>query len=138
MEQQIIADSLAMCPLESLGGECTSLFSNVWFWIAVVEFLVICVLLFYSRSKSRSKKSDYKMKAKSAEIDFSNVIESAFKAKPLYHDMIRKCHPDRFPMNPEKIQIATELSLEIGKNKNNLKRLLELKKEAEEKLDIHF
>ena len=56
----------------------------------------------------------------------------------LYDELKVKCHPDRFPTDKEKNTIAENIFQEISKNKNNVKRLLELKEEASQKLNINF
>jgi hypothetical protein len=49
-----------------------------------------------------------------------------------------KCHPDRFATDAEKNVIAENIFQEITKNKTNVKRLIELKEEAKQKLNINF
>ena len=59
-----------------------------------------------------------------------------FGAEPLYQELIRKCHPDRFPNDEEKIAIANDITERIGKYKHNLQKLNELKAEAVNRLNI--
>ena len=110
-----------------------------WMWIAVVEFLLIVFLLFVRKRQKRGEEmAQFKEEAISNEIDFDNVLDSSFNAALLYDELKKKCHPDRFPNDVRKNRVATELSLEIAKNKNNVKRLRELKREAVEKLGVKF
>jgi hypothetical protein len=105
--------------------------------IAIFELLVIIYLIF-SRKKSESARLQFRREAKEGDIDFGNIINSSFHVKPLYEDLKVKCHPDRFPNDVEKNQIALELFQEISKNKTNYKKLIELKELAKQKLNINF
>ena len=80
----------------------------------------------------------FKNESMNHEIDFNNTISSAFHAEELYDELKVKCHPDRFPMNPEKSRTAEMFFQEITKNKHNMKRLLELKEQAKHELNINF
>ncbi len=66
------------------------------------------------------------------------MINSSFNSQQLYDELKKKCHPDRFPNDNDKNSIAINLFQEISENKNNSKRLLELKEIAEQKLQIKF
>lgn len=114
--------------------------NNVWFWISIIEFIIILVLMFIS-SRKKFKKSKFKRDkviALKEDIDFSNIINSSFNSKVLYDELIRKCHPDKFVENEEKNKMAVLISQEITKNKNNVKRLLELKELAIKQLNINI
>jgi len=67
------------------------------------------------------------------QIDFDNVMVSAFHAKPLYDELKVIFHPDRF-INEEKNAMATEIFQSITENKENYKILLELKERAYKEL----
>ena len=134
--EQILADSLQVSHHIEPTTSALDPSINWWFWIALLELVIIILLLIERKCRTSQKKVLFKKQAKDADIDFANIIESSFEAKKLYNELIRKCHPDRFPMDQEKIKIATDLSLEIGKNKMNLKRLKELKQEAINQLKI--
>ena len=56
----------------------------------------------------------------------------------MYDELKVKCHPDLFSTDKEKNLIAENLFQEITKNQTNAKRLIELKEEAKQKLDINF
>ena len=111
---------------------------NTWFYIAITEFVAIIVVggLYLKEKHKHSKKSELKQKFGNKEIDFRNVMMSSFHAKEIYDDLKKKCHPDRFVGDEQKTEIADKLFQEITKNKNNYKRLEELKQQAIEKLNI--
>lgn len=69
-------------------------------------------------------------------IDYNNIIASSFGAEALYKELIKKCHPDRFAPDKERVAIANDISTRIGKNQHDLKKLNELKEEAVNKLNI--
>lgn len=78
---------------------------------------------------------------KEGDVDFGQTIKTAFdvkKAQALYDVLKKRCHPDIFSPDAEKVAIADDLFQEITKNKNNYKKLLELKEMAKEKLNINF
>ena len=108
----------------------SSLTANLWFWIALAE-LIIIIFLLIPRKKSASKAAKNKK-----DIDFGNIINSAFNSKSLYDKLKIRCHPDRFSGDPEKEKIANELFEEISKHKTDLKKLQMLAQEAKEKLNI--
>ncbi len=93
------------------------------------------------KEKLKSKvtaKQQFKSESLKQDIDFNNIINSSFNSIKLYDELKVKCHPDRFPTDREKNIIAENLFQEISKNKTNVKRLLELKEEAIQKLNINF
>ena len=111
---------------------------NVWMIIAVVEFIVILVLLL-SRGKSDDAKARAKREVlKEGEIDFGNIIASPFHAEALYTELIRKCHPDRFAPDKEKMELANNLSTRITQSRRDLRALQILKEEAQTKLNINL
>lgn len=107
--------------------------TNWWLWLAIIELIIIIVLFLKEKLKS---KDITKKKSSEQEIDFNNIINSSFNSLELYNKLKVKCHPDCFPIDIEKNLIAKNLFQEITKNKNNIKRLLELKEEAKQKLNI--
>lgn len=109
---------------------------NWWMLIAAVEFILIIALLLLRKDKNSDKKTIYKEEALKGTVDFKNIVDSSFNATKLYGEMIRKCHPDRFIGDERKVEVANRLSAEISDNKNNIKRLEELRIEAREKLEI--
>lgn len=113
--------------------------TNWWEWIAIIEFCFIIFLLIKKTNKSKDAvKQKFKKDSLEQEIDFKNIIDSSFNSKQLYDELKVKCHPDLFPTDKEKNLIAENLFQEITKNKNNTKRLIELKEEAIRKLSITF
>ncbi len=112
---------------------------NWWVWIAIIEFVFIVFLLIKQKNNPKETfKQKLKKESLKEEIDFNNIINSSFNSKQLYDELKVKCHPDRFPNNEEKNIIADKLFQEITKNKNNANRLIELKQEAKQKLNINF
>lgn len=113
---------------------------NWWMIIAIAELvLIIALLIFRGKKKQVDKKSEIKRKVMNeGEIDFGNVINSAFASDELYKKLIRSCHPDRFPGDEDKIAIANDLSSRITKSQKDQKALKALKEEAEQKLNIHI
>lgn len=112
---------------------------NWWLWLAILEFIIILFLLFrrYNTSKSSSIQK-FRKDSLEQEIDFNNIINSSFNSKEIFDELKVKCHPDRFPTDKEKNIIADKLFQEITRNQNNIKRLIELKEEAKQKLNINF
>ena len=113
--------------------------SDVWFYIAMVEFVISFFLLLFAfrRGTTRVEKQKLRESIKS-DVDFQNIINSSFHATEIYNELKVKCHPDRFIGDVEKNATANRIFQEVTKNKMNYKRLQELKKEAEESLGINF
>jgi large-conductance mechanosensitive channel len=117
---------------------------NYWSWIALFEFVIILLLIFRLVKKTKqtgnnnSENKTIKEQILNEKIDFDNILFSSFNAKELHDKLIRKCHPDRFPNNPDLSKIADYLTREIRENRTNIKKLEELKLEAIEKLNINF
>ena len=113
--------------------------SDVWFYIAMVEFVIIFFLLLFAfrRGTTRVEKQKLRESIKS-DVDFQNIINRSFHATEIYNELKVKCHPDRFIGDVEKNATANRIFQEVTKNKMNYKRLQELKKEAEESLGINF
>ena len=121
------------------------LFKDVWFWIAIAEFIAVVMTIRIYVSSKRSKPSKKQIirdsVLKEDDVDFVQTIKMAFdvkKAQSLYDMLKKRCHPDIFSPDAEKVAIADDLFQEITKNKNNYKKLLELKEIAKEKLNINF
>ncbi len=123
-------DSLAMTTSPIVAN---TIHSNIWMWVALSELVVIIILL----SVIIYKKSDiYGRKAKilAEEPDFNNLFNSAFNAEPLYKELSRICHPDRFAPDEKKMAVADDIFQRVSKNRNNIKVLQELKAEISAKL----
>lgn len=113
--------------------------TNWWMWLAIVELGIIAYLILKEKLKSKvTAKQQFKSESLKQDIDFNNIINSSFNSIKLYDELKVKCHPDCFPTDREKNIIAENLFQEISKNKTNVKRLLELKEEAIQKLNINF
>lgn len=131
--QQIVTDTTSI-----VTGQGSSSGINVWMIVALAELIIIIVLLL-SRNKSDDKRNELKRKILAeGDIDIGNTMNSMFNAEPLYKELIKKCHPDRFAPDEEKMAIASELSMRITKNKQNRKSLEALRQEAINKLNINF
>ena len=113
---------------------------NYWFWIAIIEFILIIYLIISKNNKKKklTKREHFVKNAKKSDVDFENIINSSFHVKPLYDELKVKCHPDRFPNDEIKNKIALELFQEISKNKTNYKKLIKIKEIAINKLNINF
>jgi hypothetical protein len=111
---------------------------NWWMIIAIVELVIIVVLLLSKGKADERKRSIKRQVREEGDINFGNVIASSFGAKALYDELIRKCHPDRFFPDEEKVAIANDITERLGKYKNDLEKLNELKKEAIDNLGINL
>ena len=98
--------------------------TSIWFYIAIIEAVAIMFLIIFYWTRIYIK-SDKKIQSINIDddIDMGNILNSAFNAKPLYDLLMKKYHPDRFAPNEEKMKIASEVSKEIGRNRNNYKEL---------------
>lgn len=129
-----IADTMQA---ECLNQVIESATTNIWMWVAMVEMVIIVILLLKLYSKSSDKKAELKKKVMSeGDIDFNNIINSSFNSEALYKKLMRVCHPDRFAPDDEKVAIATDISLRLGKNKHDINVLKALAEEAKNKLNI--
>lgn len=131
MDMPVVTDSLAVAvPSDGV---------DVWMVVAIVEFAIIVVAILFA--VRRAPRLDERLRAKKREarsghVDFSNVLDSAFHSQELFDKLKVKCHPDRFPNDPEKNGIALELFQQISKNRNDVKALEALRKRAEEELGV--
>lgn len=114
---------------------------NYWMIIAIVEFVIILVLIARATMRHGPETEKQRIKKKVMDegtVDFGNIVNSAFNAPQLYKDLMRKCHPDRFAPDADKMAIADDITMRLGKCKHDVKALQQLKKEAEEKLNINL
>ena len=139
MNDTLIQDSLKLAN-QAIGKPAENLhLTNWWMWIAIAEFLIIAFILL--KEKLRGKETAHKKFKNDAliqDVDFNNIINSSFNSKALYDELKVKCHPDRFATDAVKYAIAENIFQEITKNKTNANRLIELKEEAKQKLNINF
>ena len=137
---KVISDSLNVVAQQAGLSE-----SNSWIWIAIVStsviLLLVVILLVHRRTKTKTKPVDNldilkQQVREQGNVDFSNLINSAFNSKQLYDKLKVKCHPDRFPLDDEKNAIANDIFQRIKQNEHNVDELNKLKEEAEEKLGV--
>ena len=139
MNDTLIQDSLKAAEIIVAKTTENNDSSNLWMWVAIVEFLIIIGLILANRFKRKpNAKQQFKNESLAQEVDFNNIINSSFHSNELYDILKVKCHPDRFPTDPELNELAEKLFQEITKSKTNVKRLQELKVEAQQKLNINF
>lgn len=115
---------------------------SIWFWIALVEFLMIVILLVILlrrnfTSKNVNEQSEELKKAKNTNINMDDLMGDINHSKDLYKELSRVCHPDKF-INSELEHKAELIFQEISKNKRNYKKLLELKERAKVELNLNF
>jgi hypothetical protein len=141
MNETIIKDTLKVASetmVKSIPVENNE-YINWWLWISIIEFVFIIFLVIKHKIKTKDTiKQKFKKESLEKEIDFNNIINSSFNSKQLYDELKVKVHPDRFSTDKEKNIIANKLFQEITENQNNAKRLIELKEEAKQKLNINF
>lgn len=127
------ADSLAL-DLHAIDVARATETLSPWLWIAIVEAIIILVLLAILHYRSSTA---YKQKQEilAETPDFGNILSSAFHAEQLYRDLIRKCHPDRYAPNQEKMVVANELAGQLSKYKHNLKELKRVEYEIQTRLN---
>lgn len=118
--------------------------TNSWEMIslALIVALIIVAITIVITKRHKTHKNNIpinnlrKQVNQDGDIDFGNIMNSAFLSKALYDELKVKCHPDRFVSDPIKQQLADDLFQRVTQNKVNYKVLLELKKKAEETLNI--
>ena len=139
MNDSLIQDSLKVAEKVIAKTTENNDSSNLWMWVAIGEFVIIIGFILASRFKRKpNAKQQFKDESLAKEVDFNNIINSSFHSIELYDILKVKCHPDRFPTDPKLNEIAEKLFQEITKSKTNVKRLQELKIEAQQKLNINF
>lgn len=139
MNDTLIQDSLKVAEQAISATSDKSDSTNIWMWVAIGEFAIILGLLLSKKFKRKpNAKQRFKEESLAQDVDFNNIIKSSFHSTELYNILKVKCHPDRFPTDTELNGIADKLFQEITKNKTNLKRLEELKIEAQQKLNINL
>lgn len=139
MNDTVIQDSLKLTD-NAIGKLLqTSHSINWWMWLAITELIILAFLVFKKKTKTKdTARQIFRADSLKEDIDFDNIINSSFNSVRLYDELKVLCHPDRFPTDTKLNKIAVEIFQEISKNRNNAKRLLELKEQAIEKLKIKF
>jgi hypothetical protein len=115
---------------------------SLWFWIALVEFVIITFLLLRLKKERNSPTFGDLSKgtildAKGSSVDMDNLMNSINKSKDLYKELSKSCHPDRF-INSDKQKLAEGIFQEISNNKRDFNKLAELKQRAITELNINF
>ena len=82
-----------------------------------------------------SEKDKIRNEILQGDIDFGNVIASSLLAKGLYDELKKVCHPDRFNSEQD-INKATELFQLLNQNKGDYTKLLALKEQIYNELQI--
>lgn len=124
------------------GAISNNFLKSFWFWLAMLEFILIILLILrllsISKNNSFSKPGQQVIKeSKGIEIDMSNIMNSIHGSANLYKELSRKCHPDRF-VNTDYEKIAEKIFQEISENRRNYEKLIELKHKATTELNINF
>jgi len=125
---------------DAIIGDKTFWSINIWTIIAVAELLVLIILLVRNNNRHffDAKGITEREQSGKNEIDFDNILNSAFHSNEIYEQLKKKCHPDRFEPDEKKVAIAQEIFQLAGKNKHDIKTLMLLKKRAEDELNINF
>ena len=112
---------------------------SIWFWVSLVELLLIIYLFFkLKRKRSVLDFSDLtKANLKTDSVNMTDLMDNINKSKDLYKVLSRKCHPDKF-IDSNYHSIADDIFQEITINKRNFKKLDELKERAIKELNVKF
>lgn len=131
----LINSSKKIIPVEKI-----TLCNSVWFWIAIIE-IVLILFLIYKLKRKVSTLSDLDIKniknSKKSNIDMDKLMKSIHNSRTLYKELSKVCHPDRF-INDSKQKAAEEIFQEITKNERDFEKLNELKLRAINELNINF
>lgn len=127
---------------DSLGAKLETLLNHTWFWISVVEFLIIIFLIIFLKKKNSDLAfsdlpKDTMKNAKTKKIDMNNLMNSINGSRDLYKELSKMCHPDNF-VNTDMQTIAEEIFKDISKDKRNYEKLLAIKERAKNELNINF
>ena len=109
--------------------------SAFWFWIAFAEAVAIIIGMVYHKYANTERHRQKKKILAEENVDFDNVIDSSFRAKPLYDSLKRKCHPDLLQDN-EKKRIATDIFAELVRCKYDYEALQKIQKRAVYELNV--
>jgi hypothetical protein len=135
---QIKTDTTAVSALSS--GVSSP--NNFWFWLSIIELVIILFLVFKLSSKKKNLafsdlNKENLRKSKETDIDMGNLMNSINNSSELYKELSRKCHPDRFVNSPDQ-KLAEEIFQEIARHKRNHEKLIALKERAIAELNIKF
>ena len=96
-------------------------YSSIWFWIAIIELILIISLLKKQKQKTKGDVNE--------STDMDNLMNSIYGSRDLYKELAKKCHPDRFINMPNQ-KLAEEIFQEITENERNYEKLMSLKNRA--------
>lgn len=97
--------------------------------------LLITLMGLFKRDRARKELVD---KIKKEDIDFSSVfstINDRSEVNSLFKSLSRRCHPDRFVDDPQKMIIAEGLFKKVMSNSTNLDVLKELDNITKQELE---
>ena len=125
----------------SLKDKFDSIFHlNYWMVLTLIELGIILFLLrkiyFKNNLVDDLNNIDTLEKSKSKQINMGDLLNNINKSKTLYKQLASKCHPDKFPNDENKNKIAEELLKQITDNKHDYKKLLDLKNQITNQLEI--
>ncbi|QZE15501.1 hypothetical protein K4L44_06625 [Halosquirtibacter laminarini] len=110
----------------------STIFGNIWFWVSIIEAVVILLLWMKKRHPSALEKK--KEEILNEAVDFDNVMRSSFQSSERLDRLKRKCHPDRFVSDPEKQAHAERIFQAVIEGKDDYKKLKALEEEASQYL----
>ena len=116
--------------------DCWSL--NYWTVVAFGELVLLLFFIAFNAGRKKMITRNVLRNDKKIEIDFSNLVTSAFHSDELYDELKKKCHPDRFPNDCQKNIIANDIFQELSRSRNDYGKLIELKNRAVDELGITF
>jgi len=114
---------------------------SIWFWIALIEFIIVIFLLLKIIAKSHpldfAEISKKDLRQGNENPNMQDLFNSIANSKNLYKELSKHCHPDKFAHTPLHA-VAEEIFQDITRHKRDYKRLTELKAIAIDKLNINF
>ena len=118
--------------VENNSNSFTELFS--FLIVFILGIIVGSVLSKMWSSKNSTNYNKQKKDILSKEVDFDNIMDSAFESKELFNQLKKKCHPDLFIGNDILVEKANVIFQDLSENKNNFKVLKEIEKKIEDHL----
>lgn len=88
--------------------------------------------------QKKSKQKEVIERIKREEIDFSSMfasINNRTEIEQLFKSLSRRCHPDVYVGNPEKMALAEELFKRVMANSTNYKELVQIDSIITEQLE---
>lgn len=120
--------------------ETTKELNKMWLYciIGVILFFICLIWMLWTYFHSERMGLKHRLQQQEKELDFKNIMDSAFGAKKLYDDLKGKCHPDNFSTNLILFDKATEIFALIVENRYNYRELILLKERAKRELNINI